>query len=200
MTSTEAKPFAVLLDVMGTLVHDPFDLEIPRFFGLSQAELRREQLPGLWERFERGEIDESQYLDHYFQDGRAIDRGAFREVVRSAYRWLDGAEAILADLRGRGYELHALSNYPVWYLVIEEQLHLSRYLSWSFVSCRTRVRKPDPAAFRGAALALDRPPQGCLFVDDREVNCRAAEAVGMQAVHCEGARGLRTELRRLSFL
>jgi putative hydrolase of the HAD superfamily len=39
--------------------------------------------------------------------------------------------------------------------------------------------KPDPAAFQTCVVALRAAPADCLFVDDREENVRAAEAVGM---------------------
>jgi len=53
-------------------------------------------------------------------------------------------EALLGRLAGSGYELHALSNYPSWFQLIEEKLQLSRYLSWTFVSCTgpMEVRPP----------------------------------------------------------
>jgi FMN phosphatase YigB (HAD superfamily) len=92
--------------------------------------------------------------------------------------------------------MHVLSNYPTWYLMIEERLGLSRYLPWSFVSCRTGVRKPDPEAFLGAARALALPPGACLFIDDHPANVEAARAVGMQALRFEGAASLRAELER----
>lgn len=52
----------------------------------------------------------------------------------SSYRYLEGMEDLLARLSKGGYEIHALSNYPMWWRIIEEQLKLSRYLSWTFIS------------------------------------------------------------------
>lgn len=44
-------------------------------------------------------------------------------------------EDLLARLKAADYEMHALSNYPSWYLNIEKKLVLSKYLDWTFVSC-----------------------------------------------------------------
>jgi hypothetical protein len=41
------------------------------------------------------------------------------------------------------------------------------------------VFKPDPAAFRAAAAALDEDPARCLFVDDLAVNLTGAAEAGM---------------------
>jgi hypothetical protein len=44
-------------------------------------------------------------------------------------------EQLLGRLKAAGYEMHALSNYPVWHQMIEEKLRLSRFLSWTYLSC-----------------------------------------------------------------
>lgn len=41
------------------------------------------------------------------------------------------------------------------------------------------VRKPAPEPYLAAAEALGLPAAACLFVDDMQVNCDGAEAVGM---------------------
>jgi HAD superfamily hydrolase (TIGR01509 family) len=184
----------LLCDVMDTLVYNPFNREIPAFFGLSHAELARCKHPSAWADFERGELDEREYLRQSFADCRSFDHAAFKEMMRQAYRWIDGAEHLLKCLRGEGFEIHALSNYPIWYRTIEAELGLSRYLHWTFVSCRTGVRKPDPAAYWGAARALGREPGACLFIDDNLQNCRAAEAIGMPSIHFRDTDMLWAEL------
>ena len=157
----------LLFDVMDTLVYNPFNREIPEFFGLSQAELLAQKHPTAWIRFETGEIDESEYLRIYFADGRKFDHSEFLRHVRKAYRWMNGAELLLNRLCQAGFEIHAFSNYPTWYRTIEQKLKLSQYLNWTLVSCLTGIRKPDSAAYLGAARRLDRKPNDCLFIDDR---------------------------------
>ncbi|HJL17402.1 MAG TPA: HAD family phosphatase [Sandaracinaceae bacterium LLY-WYZ-13_1] len=185
---------ALLLDVMGTLVRDPFHREMPAFFGMSLDELLAQKHPDAWVRFEHGELSEEAFLERFFADGRPFDRRGFVEHVRRAYAYLEGIEPLLEALRARGVPMHALSNYPCWYRLIEAELGLSRYLDWSFVSCETGVRKPDPEAYRGAARALSLPPERCLFVDDRATNVEAAREVGMDAVVFEDAAQLRRAL------
>lgn len=43
------------------------------------------------------------------------------------------------------------------------------------------ARKPAPEPYLAACAAIDRSPDTCIFVDDMGVNCRGAEAVGMQS-------------------
>ena len=194
-----ARPI-LLLDVMDTLVHEPFYREMPAFFGMTLEELLVAKHPTAWVDFELGTLDEGAFLARFFRDGRPVDVPAFRRMLSAAYCWLPGMEALLARLAAEGHRLHALSNYPDWYRTIEERLRLSRYLSWSFVSCRTGVRKPDPRAFTGAAEALGVAPGACLLIDAREENCAAARRVGMPAVRFTGAEDLSGELARRGLL
>ncbi len=186
-----AAPKVLLLDVMDTLVHDPFFEEVPRFFGMSLAELVPLLREGAWVQFELDALDEATFLSRFFADGRPVDGAGLVAAVRRGYRLLPGIEPLLRELSARGVAMHALSNYPRWYRLIEEALGLSRFVQWSFVSCDTGVRKPDPAAYLRAASTLGVEPAACLFVDDRESNCAAAREQGMGAVRFTNAAMLR---------
>jgi FMN hydrolase / 5-amino-6-(5-phospho-D-ribitylamino)uracil phosphatase len=189
----------LLIDVMDTVVRDPF-WDMPGFFGYSFDALWPEVHPTAWVDFELGLIDEPTFLDHFFADGRAYDQAGFMQLVDDGFAWMQGMEELLAELRGAGFALHALSNYPLWWQRIERKLGLSRHLAWSFVSCDTGVRKPDPGAYTGAAEALGVAPGDCLFIDNAGPNCKGAAAVSMPAIKFVGAEPLRTELVARSLL
>jgi len=188
-------PKVLLLDVMGTLVHDPFYDVVPAFFGMTLDELMAAKHPTAWVEFEHGKLDAGTFLDRFFADGRAFDRGAFMRAVREGYALLPGIGPLLAELANLGVPMYALSNYPVWYRLIEAELGLSRFVDWAFVSCDTGLRKPDPRAYLQPCMALGVLPEDALFVDDRVANCAAAEAVGMRSVVFQGADKLRASLR-----
>jgi len=200
MNAEAPRGIILLLDVMGTIVREPFLEDVPGFFGMSVRELLPLLSREAWFEFERGEIDEATFAGRFFHDARPFDCEGLKNVLRSGYDYLPGMRDLLSDLGARGVAMHALSNYPIWYRMIEVKLRLSEHLAWSFVSCKTGVRKPDPEAYVGAARVLDVEPGGCLFVDDREPNCEAARAVGMGAVRFTTASELRIELARLGVL
>lgn len=198
-TSRDSPPI-VLLDVMGTLVHDPFFVEVPRALGMTLGELIRQKHPTSWVEFERDDLSEQEFLDRFFADGRRYDQAALQRAFAQEYRYLEGIEPLLMELHSAGRRPHLLSNYPCWFELIEERLRLSRYAEWSFVSCRTRRRKPEPGAFLHAARSLSVAPGDCLFVDDHEENVAAAARVGMNAVRFKDAPTLRSDLRRFGAL
>lgn len=190
----------LLFDVLDTLVHDPFFVEVPAHFGMDLPSLLAAKDRHAWLDFELGHIDEATLAARYFADRRNFDVASLRACMRAAYRFLPGIEPLLIELREREVAMHALSNYPVWWSTIEERLGLARYLHWSFVSCRTGVRKPDAAAFTGAARALGVEPSACLLIDDRPENCEAALALGMPALRFVDAASLRVALRARNVL
>jgi HAD superfamily hydrolase (TIGR01509 family) len=184
----------LLLDVMSTLVRDPFYEDVPRLFGASLDALVSAKDPHAWPAFECDAIDEGQLAARFFLDRREVDVTALKRTMADGYAWLEGVEPLLAELSAAGVEMHALSNYPHWYTLIEEKLQLRRYLRWTFVSCKTGLRKPDVQAYRHAAAALGVQPGAVTFVDDRRDNCEAAAGVGMAAVHFTDGARLRRQL------
>ena len=194
-------PEVILWDVMDTLVRDPFFTHMAGFFGLTFEELLRRKHPTAWGKFELGLLSEDELFERFFADGTPIDGPAFKRHVREAYAWIEGIEPLLAELKAQRVEMHALSNYPHWYQLIDERLGLSRYVDLTFFSCDTGVRKPAPEAYLGACRKLGRAPGECLFVDDRASNCEAARAAGLVALEFRGdTTALRASLRDLGFL
>ena len=189
-------PAAILLDVMGTLVAEPFHTVVPASLGMTMEELLAAKHPTAWMEFERGEIDEATFASRFFSDGRDYPHEEMVRAMVEAYVFLDGIEALLTQLKERGHSMHLLSNYPIWYRLIEDKLELSRFAEWSFVSCEMGVRKPNPAIYTRAAEQLGEPCDRLLFVDDRTENCEAARALGMDAIVFENARQLEAALRQ----
>jgi len=198
-SSSSHRP-TLLLDVMGTLVHDPFFVEVPKALGMSLEQVIAQKHPTAWVEFECDDLSEKEFLDRFFADGRSYDQVALKRSFAEKFRYLDGIESLLKELNAKGRRPHLLSNYPRWYELIEQKLKLSRYADWTFVSCKTRRRKPDPEAFLHAARALEVAPRDCLFVDDHDQNVTMAARLGMNAVRFKDAKTLRADLQRFGVL
>lgn len=187
----------ILWDVMGTLVHDPFYVEVPAFFGMSLEALLEVKHPSVWSECERGDLAVEDMERRFFADGRDYDIEGLRRTMSDAYRLLEGIEALLNELEG--VPMHVVSNYTPWYRMIEDKLALSRWMSWSFVSCDVGSRKPEASYYRAVLDRLGVAPASCVFVDDRAGNCEGARAAGMQAIRFEDAVATRTSLARFGF-
>ncbi|XP_019104422.1 flavin mononucleotide hydrolase 1, chloroplatic [Beta vulgaris subsp. vulgaris] len=187
----------LLFDVMDTIVRDPFYQDIPAFFGMSMKELMECKHPTAWSEFEKGLINEDELATKFFKDGRHLDLGGLKSCVKSGYSYLDGIEELLHGLKLNNYEMHAFTNYPVWYQMIEDKLKLSTYLSWTFCSCTIGKQKPDLGFYREVLRYLQVDPGSCIFIDDRAKNVEGAISAGMVGLQFKGADVLRQDLSLL---
>jgi putative hydrolase of the HAD superfamily len=91
--------------------------------------------------------------------------------------------AFLSELRERGYRLAMLTNnVREWEARWRAMLPVDELFEVVVDSAFVGVRKPDPEIYKLTCERLGVAPEQCLFVDDIEVNCAAAAALGMVAV------------------
>jgi putative hydrolase of the HAD superfamily len=136
---------------------------------------------------ERGEISEVE-----FRDRIEAHLGASWDVVKLRKLYFDRLLTnqpmvdYVRELRARGTRTALLTNNvrewePHWRAKVPE---LDELFEVIVDSAFVGLRKPDPAIYE---LTLERLGDGvhagdCVFVDDLEVNCEAARALGMRAV------------------
>lgn len=137
---------------------------------------------------ETGRLTEAQFVDKLgaalrAELGRNVDLARFGEAF---FRHLDPNEELFSFMRGlheRGYRMAILTNNvrewePLW----RSMLPIDEIFELVVDSGFEGVRKPDPRIYEVLLERLEVAPTATLFVDDMEVNCDAARALGMQAV------------------
>ena len=114
---------------------------------------------------------------------RPVDTGTIEKLRRadidSWSRVDDHMVAYVKSLRSRA-KVAVLSNIPadhaVAFLAAQPWLQNLDYVAFSG---KIKVAKPDASAFQHCVTAMHAAPADFLFIDDREENVRAAQAVGM---------------------
>jgi putative hydrolase of the HAD superfamily len=100
------------------------------------------------------------------------------------------------DIRAAGLRTAILSNMP---LPVRDHIlrcsWLPEFDSQTF-SCDVGVCKPDPEIYRDGLNKLGAQPGKVLFLDDREANVRAAEALGINALLFTNAAAAAHEIER----
>ena len=139
---------------------------------------------------ERGELRESEFLA-MVEDalaevaGRRIPMDGFAERYFGHLQTNDEMLAFLRALKDeRGLRLALLTNNvrewePKWRAMAPIDALFEVVVDSAFVG----MRKPERGIYE---LTLDRlglPAEACVFIDDIDVNCDAARAAGLQAVH-----------------
>ena len=139
---------------------------------------------------ERGEISEAEFarrLEEQFD--RRFDLGRLRELYFERLEPNETMIRYVSALRARGLRTALLTNNvrewePLWRGKLPQ---LDRIFELVVDSSFVGLRKPEPEIYE---LTLERLGGNlrageCLFVDDLEVNCETARALGMTAVRFE---------------
>jgi putative hydrolase of the HAD superfamily len=135
---------------------------------------------------ERGEITETEFRDRievHLEDGFDLTRlrALYFERIDPNREMID----FVRELRTRGVRAALLTNNvrewePLWRAKLPE---IDELFELVVDSAFVGLRKPDPAIYE---LTLERlggvSSEQCVFVDDLDVNCETARALGMAAV------------------
>jgi 2-haloacid dehalogenase len=103
--------------------------------------------------------------------------------------------ALLRRLRASGKPVYALSNFARETFALAERQHdfLSEFDD-RVISGHVGVVKPEPRIYEILFERVGRRPSELLFIDDSAPNVRAAEALGMPAIHFAPGVDLEKEL------
>jgi putative hydrolase of the HAD superfamily len=147
--------------------------------------------------FDCGQITLQDYLDRtLFYRQRSFTREEFTAFMFAQSKEYPEARAILDKVASSGkYFVGAINNEPLelnQYRI--DTFDLRRNFLVFFSSCYVRSRKPEEMIFRVALEVTQRPPEQCLFIDDRPLNLDSPRRLGMNAIHYQNAEQLRSEL------
>jgi putative hydrolase of the HAD superfamily len=147
--------------------------------------------------FDSGLITLNDYLDRtLFYRARSFTREEFTAFMFAQSKEFQDTRVILDKVTSSGkYFIGAINNEPMelnQYRI--EAFHLRRNFLVFFSSCYVRSRKPEETIFRVALEVTQRPPEQCLFIDDRPLNLESPRHLGMNTIHHQSAEQLRSEL------
>lgn len=145
-----------------------------------------------------GLISLNEYLDRtLFYRPRAFTREEFTSFMYAQSTEFPETRAILDEVtQSRKYFIGSINNEPLelnQYRI--ELFDLRRNFLVFFSSCYVRSRKPEETIFRVALEVSQRPPEKCIFIDDRALNLEVPRRLGMRVIHYQDAVSLRSELR-----
>jgi 2-haloacid dehalogenase len=134
-------------------------------------------------------------------DHRPLIAAYFERWAEMMAGEIEGAVAILEELRHAGHELHALTNWSAeTFPHARERFAFLDWFQTILVSADVGLIKPDPAIFQLLLERIGRTPAECLYIDDNPRNVAAAAALGFDAIAFHDAAQLRAELGRRSML
>jgi putative hydrolase of the HAD superfamily len=199
---------AVIFDYGEVLCHRPPDEAFRRLAKIFGADAGSFQ--ALWDKnrgaFDRGDITAEEYWTALARDaGAAIGREQLEQVYKLDVEMFGTAnlEMVrwLRALRRGGIKTGLLSNiHPAMIAYLRENFDWLELFDFKTFSAEVRLIKPDPAIYEHTLRGLGVRAEEALFVDDREINVKAARELGIHAVRFRSVGELRRELEEIGFL
>jgi epoxide hydrolase-like predicted phosphatase len=129
--------------------------------------------------------------------GRAVDLSGMGEQLFGGLQANQRMIDYMRELRERGLRLAiCTNNVREWEARWRSTLPVDEIFDLVVDSAFVGVRKPDPDIYRITLERLDVPASQALLVDDIELNCDGARAVGMQAVWFQDTEQAIAEIER----
>jgi putative hydrolase of the HAD superfamily len=137
---------------------------------------------------ETGRMSETEFLDS-LADALSTDLGREIRLTGFGERYFEHLEpnhdmiAFMRRLRSEGYKLAICTNNvrewePLWRAMLPVDEIFDVIVDSAFVG----ARKPDPEIYELTLARLDVPARAALLIDDIELNCKAAEEIGIRSV------------------
>ena len=186
---------AVLLD------WDPRHLYVPYFGDAAKAEwFLTEICPYSW----NTEADAGRLTAEMTEERVALFPEWEKEIRMYYGRWIEmmggqvpGMEALVRDLKKRGYGLYGLTNWSrETFPLVRDRYPVLGLLDGMVVSGEEMTAKPGPGLYRILLERFGLRAEECLFIDDNPVNIAGGEAVGIRGLVFRDAEQVRSDLKK----
>jgi FMN phosphatase YigB (HAD superfamily) len=108
---------------------------------------------------------------------------------------LDQNVRLLPELKKQGYKLYFLSNFPIdIFEEIKTGYFFFTYFDGGVISSEVKFSKPDERIYETLLENYSLIAEESLFIDDIEINVRAAENLGMKGLVTFGSGEISKEL------
>ena len=181
LTTPLVQSFAAVQDETGIPFED---------LGKAMAEIERVDGEHPLYELEKGQLTEEDFLAKLANTlepalGHRPELHRFREIYFDALHPNQPMIDLMREARQGGHRMALLTNNvrewePLWRSLLPVDEIFDLVVDSGVVGCR----KPDREIYDLTRERRGGPdPRECLFIDDTDVNCRAAQELGMSAVH-----------------
>lgn len=183
---------AVIFDCFGVLTVDSwhaYTSSLPKKF---QIEAR-----SITHAYDSGIISESQLIKNFTDLTGDVPEKVVKAITPKNVKNLELLKFI-KNLKQQGYKTAILSNvnnnWVTDYFLNEDEKSLFDEFVFSF---QVGTAKPDSLMYQTVIEKLELNFEECVFIDDQERYCTAAEDLGMKAIHYKNFADFRQKLEDL---
>lgn len=193
----------VIFDVGCVLVDFDWKTYLKSFgFSREEEELIAKEVfkSDIWNERDRGLFGEEEYVRQFVERAPQYKKD-IRRVLRDTPKTIgtrDYAKTWVKYLKKQGYHLYILSNYSEYMLEhTKSKMNFLKYMDGVVFSCEVKELKPEPGIYKVLLETYGLNPKECVFIDDREENCRGAQKQGIRTVCFRNFKQAAEALERL---
>ena len=150
-----------------------------------------------WGMLDKGEISTSEAIDAI-----ALKSSLKKEEIAHIFNLrtdllfpLDQNVKLLPDLKKRGFRLYFLSNFPMdIFEEVKTGYYFFKYFDGGIISAEVKFSKPDIRIYEILLTKYSLIAEECLYIDDLELNVKAAERAGMKSLFTFGSQEISKEI------
>ena len=136
-----------------------------------------------WLRLDNGDLTTPEAIDQI-----AANSSLKKEYISSLFNLrtkiiypLNGNIKLLPELKKRGFKLYFLSNFPLdFFEEVKKEYEFFRYFDGGIISAEVNHSKPDIKIYKILLDKYSLQPEECFYIDDMEINVRAAASAGIK--------------------
>jgi len=170
----------VLLTVKGT-----FNSLLAERLGARIEDVAKVMNDAVNDQWDRGEIGDDEFFTHLLTELRQPleKKSILADFVLNDF-YIDREMLDFIHSINKTHQTALLTNFPAHvHEFMRVKWHTEGVFDHVIASCDVKLLKPDPRIYQFTLDQLGCQPGETIFVDDREVNVRAAEAMGIHSVH-----------------
>ncbi len=178
----------IVFDIGNVLTYYTWEAHI-HSFGFSESVrervIRATVKSEAWNEFDRGALNDEEVIGLLVQNDPGVETEIRRmmENVGGLVSKADYAIPWIQELKGKGYHVYYLSNFS--FKAEKECSHaldFMPYMDGGILSCKEKLIKPQPEIYARLLEIYDLIADECVFLDDLDVNVRAAKDAGLHGI------------------
>jgi len=190
----------ILFDQAKVQTHPVFSQK--KIFKIGDKTFKSEELENIFNTLEYrlyciGKTSEKYLIEKYIKDNHMnLTMSEYILFFKKGIEPIKGMNEVLSDLK-KNYKLAALINEGVeWAQYKFEVSDFRKYFDKIIISGAINCKKPEESFFQKALNTIKAKPEECIFIDDQQKNCDAAQSLGIKSIIFQDPQQLKTELKK----
>lgn len=154
-----------------------------------------------YEEFSKGNLTEIEFVGKFLKNcDLDLTITEFMKIYENDIKFIKGMKVLLKKLYS-DYSLALLTNEgKEWADRKINHLNLRTLFKKIIISADLHELKPARDFYLKTLNILNAKPEECLFIDDKEKNCKAAKLLGINTIQFIGLKRLKEELKSFSII